>query len=133
VLLLGEEGAVLLRLDIPIPERIAELPRASKKTGGMCFISILVQGEMTLLHWELGVLGLDQTLALGWRQDLEWNHRIVHLDASEIWFDLMYEAANSPQRIGDAPWGFSVRTGRQLFDQTPPSPRVPPNPLKETP
>lgn len=129
--LLGEEGSELLRLDIPTPSRIAEVPRAWNKVGGMCFISVLPGDEVTLLHWELGVLGLDDTLELRWRQDLEWNHQIVHLDEHEVWFDLMYESEDEPQRIGDQPWGLSVPTGRELFDRTPPSPLIRPAPLTE--
>jgi hypothetical protein len=119
----GEEGSELLKLDLERPgwTRMAELPRFPND-GGMRRLDVLPRTGVTLLHWELGVLALDPSLELRWRHDLEWNHRLIHLDDEEIWFDLKYEPADLPQRIGDEPWGFSVLDGRQLFDRRPPSP-----------
>jgi hypothetical protein len=121
--LVGEEGSELLRLDLERPgwTRMAELPRANNDVGGMRRLEILPRTGVTLLHWELGVLALDHSLELRWRHDLEWNHRLIHLDDEEIWFDLKYEAVSIPQRIGDEPWGFSVLDGRHLFDRIPPA------------
>jgi hypothetical protein len=121
--LVGEEGSELLKLDLERPgwTRMAELPRANNDVGGMRRLEILPRTGVTLLHWELGVLALDPSLELRWRHDLEWNHRLIHLDYAEIWFDLKYEAVGMPQRIGDEPWGFSVLDGRQLFDRSPPA------------
>jgi len=121
--LVGEEGSELLKLDLERPgwTRMAELPRANNDVGGMRRLEILPRTETTLLHWELGILALDPSLELRWRHDLEWNHEIIYLDDNEIWFDLMYESAELPQRIGDEPWGFSVLDGRQLFDRSPPA------------
>jgi hypothetical protein len=99
---------------------MAELPRFPDD-GGMSRLEVLPRTEVTLLHWELGVLALDPSLELRWRHDLEWNHQLIYLDDSEIWFDLKYEPAEIPQKIGDEPWGFSVLDGRQLFDRTPPN------------
>jgi hypothetical protein len=73
---------------------------------------------MILLNWELGILALDPSFELRWRQDLVWNHQIVHLDDAEIWFDYFYDSGS--QRIGVEPYGFSVASGRQLFDRRPP-------------
>jgi hypothetical protein len=86
----------------------------------MCFLTVLSPSPVTLLHWELGVLALDRDLELLWRQDLRWNHEIIHLDVSEIWFDYLYDSENGLERIGVEPYGFSVLTGRQLFDRRPP-------------
>jgi hypothetical protein len=121
--LVGEEGSELLRLDLERPgwTRMEELPRANNDVGGMRRLEIVPRTGVTLLHWELGVLALDHSLELRWRHDLEWNHRLIHLDDEEIWFDLKYEAVGIPQRIGDEPWGFSVLDGRQLFDRSPPA------------
>lgn len=118
----GERGSELLKLDFERPgwARVAELPRFPDD-GGMSRLEILPRTEVTLLHWELGVLALDPSLELRWRHDLEWNHQLIYLDDSEIWFDLKYEPAELPQRIGDEPWGFSVLDGRQLFDRRPPT------------
>jgi hypothetical protein len=127
MVLLGEEGSVLLRLDIPVPTRIAEVPRFPDETGGMCYISVFPTGEVTLLHWELGVIVLDGTFELLWRQDLEWNHEIVHLDDREIWFDFHYDSET--EKVGTRPWGFSMSTGHELFDRRPPSSRLRPKPL----
>jgi hypothetical protein len=121
-LLVGERGSELLKLDLERPglTRMAELPRFPND-GGMCRLEILPRTGVTLLHWELGVLALDPSLELRWRHDLEWNHRLIYLDDSEIWFDLKYGPAELPQKIGDEPWGFSVLDGRQLFDRRPPA------------
>jgi len=127
MVLLGEEGSVLLRLDIPVPSRIAEVPRFPNETGGMCYISVYPMEEVTLLHWELGILGLEGSFELLWRQDLEWNHEIVHLDDREVWFDYHYDSET--EKVGKRPWGFSVSTGRELFDRRPPSSRLRPKPL----
>jgi hypothetical protein len=120
--LVGERGSELLKLDLKRPgwTRMAELPRFPND-GGMCRLEILPRTGVTLLHWELGVLALDPSLELRWRHDLEWNHRLIHLDDREIWFDLKYEPDELPQRIGEEPWGFSVLDGRQLFDRRPPA------------
>jgi hypothetical protein len=117
---MGEFGSELMWLDLDVPaaSRIAELPRFPD--SGMCRLQVLSRSEVVLIHWELGVLAIDDQLELRWRQDLEWNHEITHLDDDEIWFDFMYDSANLTQRIGVEPCGFSVRTGRQLFDRTPP-------------
>jgi hypothetical protein len=88
----------------------------------MCRLELDAVTMGALLHWELGVLGLGRSFELRWRQDLEWNHRVIHLDDNEIWFDLMYESNESSQRIGDQPWGFSTLDGRELFDRSPPAP-----------
>jgi len=77
-----------------------------------------------LLHWELGVLALEPSLELRWRHDLEWNHRLIHVDDKEIWFDLMYEAEELPQKVGDEPWGFSVSRGSTLVRSKPTSIRA---------
>jgi len=121
--LVGEEGSELLKLDLEGPgwTRMAELPRANNDVGGMRRLEIMPRTGVTLLHWELGVLALEPSLELRWRHDLEWNHRLIHLDDEEIWFDLKYEAVGIPQKIGDEPWGFSVLDGRQLFDRRPPA------------
>jgi hypothetical protein len=118
---LGEGGSELLKLDFERPgwARLAELPR--DYDGGMRRVEILQRTEVTLLHWELGVLAVDSSLELRWRHDLEWNHQLIYLDDSEIWFDLKYDAAELPHRVGEEPWGFSVLDGRQLFDRRPPT------------
>jgi len=118
VLAVGEEGTELLRLDLgsdlerPLVTRVAEMPRDPNDVGGMCFLTVLSPSPVTLLHWELGVLALDRDLELLWRQDLRWNHEIIHLDVSEIWFDYLYDSENGLERIGVEPYGFSVLTGR---------------------
>jgi hypothetical protein len=129
MVLLGEEGSELYRLDVPTPpSRIAEVPRDPNTFGGMCYISVLPGDELTLLHWELGVLGLDHTLRLRWRQDLQWNHEIIHIDDREVWFDYHYDSET--ERSGVKPWGLSIPTGRELFDRSPPIHRVRPKPLR---
>ena len=119
---MGEDGSELLRLDFERPgwTRMAEVPRFWTD-GGMRRLEILQRTGVALLHWELGLLALEPSLELRWRHDLEWNHRLIYLDDSEIWFDLMYEADEVPQQIGDEPWGFSALDGRQLFDRRPPA------------
>jgi len=119
---MGEQGSELLRLDFERPgwTRLAEMPRFPTD-GGMRRLEVLPRTGVMLLHWELGVLALQPSLELRWRHDLEWNHRLIHVDDKEIWFDLMYEAKELPLKIGDEPWGFSVSEGRQLFDRNPPA------------
>ena len=119
---MGEQGSELLRLDSERPgwTRMAEVPRFPTD-GGMRRLEILPRTGVMLLHWELGVLALEPSLELRWRRDLEWNHRLIHVDDKEIWFDLMYEAEELPQKVGDEPWGFSVSEGRHLFDRSPPA------------
>ena len=119
---MGEDGSELLRLDFGRPSwtLMAEVPRFPTD-GGMRRLESLPRTGMMLLHWELGVLALDLSLELRWRHDLDWNHRLIHLDDREIWFDLMYEAEEVSQKIGEEPWGFSVLEGRQLFDRRPPA------------
>jgi hypothetical protein len=126
VLAVGEEGTELLRLDLgpdlerPLVTRVAEIPRDPNSVGGMCFLTVLSPGPVTLIHWERGVLALDRDLELIWRQDLRWNHEIIHLDEAEIWFDYLYDSENGLERIGVEPYGFFVVTGGQLFDRRPP-------------
>jgi hypothetical protein len=67
------------------------------------------------------VLALEPSLELRWRHDLEWNHRLIYLDDREIWFDLMCEAEELPQTMGEEPCGFSSVDGRQLFGRSPPA------------
>lgn len=130
VLAVGEEGTELLRLDLgtdlerPLITRIAEMPRDLNDVGGMCFLTVLSSGPVTLIHWELGVLALDRDLELLWRQDLQWNHEVIHLDDAEIWFDFLYDSEDGLERIGVEPYGFSVVTGGQLFDRRPPDDAV---------
>lgn len=123
VLVAGEEGSALYELDLETAEwrQAAELPRFPNVAGGMCRLEVLSRGAVTLLHWELGILGLGMSLELLWRHDLAWNHSIVALTDDEIWFDLMYETGEVPQRIGEAPWGFALVDGRELSDQSPPT------------
>jgi hypothetical protein len=122
ILLVGEEGSELLELDLAKPDwcRRADLPRSPNEVGGMCFVDVLSQNGMTLLHWELGILALGPSSELVWRHDLEWNHTLISLDEHEVWFDLMYESADVPVLVGEAPWGFSLDDGRDLFDRVPP-------------
>jgi hypothetical protein len=122
-LVVGQEGSELLRLDLerPAASRMAELTRIDiEPDAGYHLLQTSERSGLILLHWELGILALDASFELRWRQDLDWNHRIVYVDDEEIWFDLFYEARDLPQRIGDEPYGFSVVTGRQLFDHRPP-------------
>jgi hypothetical protein len=115
---IGEEGRLLAELDFEVPawRRVAEVPRFPNTVGGMCFLNPVSRGAMTLVFWELGVLALDSRLDLRWRQDLEWNHRMIHLDDDQVWFDLMYESEDIPQKIGESPWGYSLSDGREIFD-----------------
>lgn len=119
---MGEAGSELLKLDFERPSwtRMAEMPRFPTDVG-MRRLEILRRTGVALLHWEFGVLALEPSLELRWRHDLEWNHRLIYLDDTEVWFDLMYEADELPQKIGEEPWGFSVLNGRQLFDRRPPA------------
>lgn len=123
ILVVGEEGSVLLELDLEVPEgrRVADLPRFPNDVGGMCRLEVFPDPQITLLHWELGILALGPSLQMLWRQDLEWNHSLISLSDDEVWFDLMYESNEIPQRIGEAPWGYSIVDGRELFDGSPPS------------
>jgi len=123
LVLIGEQGSELFRLNLDPPawSRVAEMPRISNDTGGMRHIEALPLGEMILLHWELGALALDGMLELVWRHDLDWNHRLIHTDDQELWFDMLYESRELPQRIGERPYGFSMIDGRQLFDRNPPT------------
>ena len=122
ILLVGEEGAELLALDIDSARwtRVAELARFPNDVGGMRRLEALELRGVVLLHWEVGVLCLGPSLELRWHHDLDWNHTIVSLDDSEVWFDLLYESDEVQQRIGEQPWGYSVPNGRELFDRTPP-------------
>ena len=119
---MGEAGSDPLSLDFERPSwtRKAEMPRFPTD-GGMRRLEILRRTGVALLHWEFGVLALEPSLELRWRHDLEWNHRLIYLDDTEVWFDLMYEAEELPQKIGEEPWGFSILNGRQLFDRPPPA------------
>ena len=122
-MLVGQEGSELLKLDLerPTVSRVAELPRIEgEPDAGYHRLKAHVRGEMILLNWELGILALDPSFELRWRQDLVWNHEIVHLDDGEIWFDYFYDSRDGSQRIGVEPYGFSVASGRQLFDRRPP-------------
>lgn len=121
--LAGQEGGELLRLEFEPPgwTRLAELPRFRDDVGGMRNLEVLPRDGLVLLHWELGILAVDEQLDLLWRQDLDWNHRMIHLDGDEVWFDMMYESEEIPQRIGERPWGFATADGRELFDRKPPT------------
>jgi hypothetical protein len=122
-MLVGQEGSELLKLDLerPAVSRVAELPRVNlEPDAGYHRLKAHLRGEMILLNWELGILALDPSFELRWRQDLVWNHRIVHLDDGEIWFDYFYDSEDGSQQIGVEPYGFSVATGQQLFDRRPP-------------
>lgn len=121
ILLLGEEGTMLVEIDLHSGSgrRVAEVPRANNDVGGMCFLRATELGDGVLVRWELGVLVLDSDLSLRWRQDLEWNHQVIQLDDRSIWFDLKYEAIDDPQRIGDQPYGFSLADGHELLDEKP--------------
>ena len=103
---MGEEGSELLTLDFERPSwtRMAEMPRFPTD-GGMRRLEILRRTGVALLHWEFGVLALEPSLELRWRHDLEWNHRLIYLDDTEVWFDLMYEAEDCPRRSGGAHGG----------------------------
>jgi hypothetical protein len=120
-MLVGQEGSELLKVDLerPTVSRVAELPRIDlEPDAGYHRLKAHIRGGMILLNWELGILALDPSFELRWRQDLVWNHQIVHLDDAEIWFDYFYDSGS--QRIGVEPYGFSVASGRQLFDRRPP-------------
>lgn len=122
-LLVGQEGLELLRLDFELSavSRLAELPRIDLESdAGYHVLQTSVRGGLMLLHWELGVLALDGLFELRWRQDLDWNHEIIHVDDDEMWFDYFYDSADGSQRSGIEPYGFAVATGRQLFDRRPP-------------
>jgi hypothetical protein len=122
-LLVGEEGSELLRLDLdrPVVSRVAELPRVDlEPESGYHRLRLSVRGGLILLNWELGILALDPTLELCWRQDLDWNHQVVYIDDEEIWFDYFYDPEDGAQRMGVEPYGFAVATGAQLFDRKPP-------------
>jgi hypothetical protein len=100
---------------------MAELPRVDlEPDAGYHLLQSSVRSGLFLLHWELDVLALDASFELRWRQDLEWNHEIIHLDDDEIWFDFFYDSLDGSQRIGVEPYGCSVVTGRHLFDRRPP-------------
>jgi hypothetical protein len=116
------KASELLRLDLERPgvSRVAELPRVDLEPDASYHrLKVHVRGEMILLNWELGILALDASFELRWRQDLVWNHRIVHLDDGEIWFDYFYDSEDGSERIDVEPYGFSVATGRQLFGRMP--------------
>lgn len=117
VLVVGEEGSELLELDLEMAEwsPVADLPRFPNDVGGMCRLDVLPQAGVTLLHWELGILAVGPSLELLWQHDLGWNHSLTSLGDDEVWFDLMYESDDVPQRIGDAPWAYSLADGRELF------------------
>ena len=73
---------------------------------------------------EFGVLAPDPSLELRWQHDLEWNRRLIYLDDTGDWFDLMYEdlmyeAEELPQKIGDEPRG--SRAGRAAVVRSSPA------------
>jgi hypothetical protein len=128
VALLGEQGQLLVKVDLERASWVleAEVPRVEDVTGGLTYLRPVVADELVIIFWELGVLALDAALQLRWRHDLEWNHVAIHLDEEQVWFDLMYESAEVPQRIGERPWGYALADGRELFDASPPADRRPP-------
>jgi hypothetical protein len=121
--ILGEGGGDLIAIDLNTSSTslLVEIPRFPDTVGGMCYIETISKGALTLLTWELGLLALGTSIDVLWRHDLEWNHQMIHIDEKAIWFDLMYESSDIPQRIGEHPWGYSLQTGRELLGDLPPA------------
>jgi hypothetical protein len=121
--LVGQEGSDLFKIDLEhlAASHMAELPRIDiEPDAGYHLLQTSERSGLILLHWELGILALDTSFQIRWRQDLDWNHEIIHIDDDEIWFDYFYDSEDGSQRIGTEPYGFAVATGRQLFDRRPP-------------
>ena len=121
VLALGDEGSLLFEVGLGsfAVRSVAEMPRFANDAGGMCRLEWFEVDGLVVMTWELGVLVLDSSLRLRWRQDLEWNHCVVSVGSDEIWFDVMYESEESLQRVGEAPFGFGLSDGRELRGRRP--------------